>query len=92
MIADRPKINLHKKKIAAVGTGIEQTHLCLMIDHQGYGYNNSWQEFIAPIVDRIAAHGQKEVNLKTTKVQPYEVYLFFALMLSERSVSYLAVY
>jgi len=43
-----------------------------------YAYNSS-RDIIALIVDRMADHGQKEVNLKTTKVQPYATDLFFTL-------------
>lgn len=59
-----------------------------MIDRQDSGHNNSSKEIVALKVDRITNHGQKEVNLKTLKVQLYESDLFFSEILSERSINY----
>jgi hypothetical protein len=90
MIPDSSTIGLQEKSVAAIYKKTCHAHLRLIIDHQESGYNNSPRETVALIVDRIADHRQKEVNLKTTKVQPYAADLFFTLKLSERSINYLA--
>jgi len=59
-----------------------------MIDHKDFSHNNSQREIVALKVDRITNHGQKEVNLKTIKVQPWKPDLFFSGILSERSINY----
>ena len=90
MIPDRSTNNLQEKKVAEVYNRTHQTPLHFMIDRQDSGHNNSLKEIVALKVDRITNHGQKEVNLKTIKVQPWEPDLFFTLKLSERSINYLA--
>lgn len=90
MIHDHLIIGAQEKKVAGIYVRAHQAPQCLMIDRQDYGHDNSPREIVALIVDRIADHGQKEVNLKTIKVQPCESDLFFTLKLSERSVNYLA--
>ena len=88
MIPDRSTNNLQEKKVAEVYNRTHQTPLHFMIDRQDSGHNNSLKEIVALKVDRITNHGQKEVNLKTIKVQPWEPDLFFTLKLSERSINY----
>lgn len=88
MIPNRSAINLQEKKVAEVYKRTQQTPLHLMIDRQDSGHNNSSKEIVALKVDGIADHGQKEVNLKTIKVQPYKADLFFSVKLSERSINY----
>ena len=90
MIPNRSAINLQEKKVAEVYERTQQTPLHFMIDRQDSGHNNSSKEIVALKVDGIADHGQKEVNLKTLKVQPWEPDLFFTLKMSERSINYLA--
>ncbi len=90
MIPDRSTIGLQEKSVAAAYKKTRHEHLRPLIDHQNSGHNNSQRESVALIVDRIADHGQKEVNLKTIKVQPCESDLFFTLKLSDRSINYLA--
>ena len=89
MISNRSTVNLQEKKGAAVNKRTQQTPLHLMSYRQDSGHNNySLREIVALTVDRIADHGQKEVNLKTRKVQPCEQDLFFCEILSDRSINY----
>ena len=88
MIPDRSTINLQEKKVAEICKRTPQTPLHLMIDRQDSGHNNSSKELVALKVDKITNHGQKEVNLKTAQVQPYETDLFFSVKLSECSINY----
>jgi hypothetical protein len=90
MIPDHSTISLQEKKTAEIFKRTHQAPLSLMIDRRDSGYDNSPSEIVALKVDRITNHGQKEVNLKTIKVQPWEPDLFFTLKLSERSINYLA--
>jgi hypothetical protein len=90
MIPDRSTIGLQEKNVAERYKRNHHVPLRHMIDRQDSGHDNSSREIVALIVDGITDHGQKEVNLKTKKVQPYEAGLFFTLKLSDRSINYLA--
>lgn len=91
MIPDHSTISLQERKAAEIFKRTHQAPLSLMIDRRDSGYDNSPRKIVALTVDRIDNHGQKEVNLKTIKVQPYEADLFFTIKLSERSINYLAL-
>ena len=71
MVTDRSRIGLQEKSVAAVYKKTRHEHLRLIIDHQDSSHKNSPRASVALIVDRIADHGQKEVNLKTIKAVSY---------------------